>query len=63
MKLHVWTPESAAAGCQEKHLKASELLTKARSLHGVEGDGADVVSEVVPRRHQGCGLRGSNELP
>lgn len=58
MKLHAWTPESAAAAdCREKHLKASLLLAEALSLYGVEGNGADVVSDVVPRRHQDCGLR------
>ena len=40
-------------GCQKMQLKAALAL----SLSSIEGDGTDVVSEVVPTQHQASGLQ------
>lgn len=42
---------------QEMHLKALLALVLRLTLHGIEGNDADVVSEVVPTQHQASGLR------
>lgn len=53
---YIWTPWCCDRLSGDAVESCSGSLTPALSLSGVEGDGTDVVSEVVPTQHQASGL-------